>query len=44
MLKGYGKSVNYRMGLPLLKDVVESMELAVKSNEGIKTMGFVFLL
>ncbi|KMS99483.1 hypothetical protein BVRB_2g044760 isoform A [Beta vulgaris subsp. vulgaris] len=33
VLKGYGKSVNYKMGLPLLKDVVESMELAVKSNE-----------
>ncbi|XP_021732529.1 multiple inositol polyphosphate phosphatase 1-like isoform X2 [Chenopodium quinoa] len=33
VLKGYGKSVNYRMGLPLLKDVVESMELAIKANE-----------
>ncbi|KNA11062.1 hypothetical protein SOVF_138620 [Spinacia oleracea] len=33
VLKGYGNSVNYRMGLPLLKDVVESMELAIKANE-----------
>ncbi|XP_074280623.1 uncharacterized protein LOC141605643 isoform X2 [Silene latifolia] len=33
ILKGYGKSVNYRMGLPLLKDVVESMEVAIKANE-----------
>ncbi|XP_021769229.1 multiple inositol polyphosphate phosphatase 1-like isoform X2 [Chenopodium quinoa] len=35
VLKGYGKSVNYRMGLPLLKDVVESMELAIKANEAL---------
>ncbi|KAL2932372.1 Multiple inositol polyphosphate phosphatase 1 [Bienertia sinuspersici] len=33
ILKGYGKSVNYRMGLPLLKDVVESMELGIKAYE-----------
>lgn len=33
ILKGYGKSVNYRMGLPLLKDVVESMELAINATE-----------
>lgn len=33
ILKGYGNSLNYRMGLPLLKDVVESMELAIKANE-----------
>ncbi|KAL9226680.1 hypothetical protein vseg_002465 [Gypsophila vaccaria] len=33
ILKGYGQSVNYRMGLPLLKDVVESMEAAIKANE-----------
>lgn len=34
MLKGYGKSVNYRMGLPLLRDVVDSMEQAIKAKEG----------
>ena len=34
ILKGYGKSLNYLMGLPLLKDVVESMESAIKANEG----------
>lgn len=33
ILKGYGKSLNYLMGLPLLKDVVESMESAIKANE-----------
>ncbi|XP_026412855.1 multiple inositol polyphosphate phosphatase 1-like isoform X2 [Papaver somniferum] len=33
MLKGYGKSVNYRMGLPLLRDVVDSMEQAIKAKE-----------
>lgn len=33
ILKGYGKSLNYRMGLPLLQDVVESMELAIKAKE-----------
>ncbi|XP_074276637.1 uncharacterized protein LOC141600322 isoform X2 [Silene latifolia] len=35
ILKGYGKSVNYRMGLPLLKDVVESMEVAIKANKDL---------
>ncbi|KAK9683440.1 hypothetical protein RND81_10G141600 [Saponaria officinalis] len=35
ILKGYGKSVNYRMGLPLLKDVVESMEVAIRANEDL---------
>ncbi|KAI4306490.1 hypothetical protein L6164_029764 [Bauhinia variegata] len=34
ILKGYGKSLNYRMGLPLLEDVVESMEQAIKAKEG----------
>ncbi|CAO2817013.1 unnamed protein product [Amaranthus hypochondriacus] len=33
ILKGYGNSVNYRMGLPLLKDVVESMDLAINANK-----------
>lgn len=33
MLKGYGKSVNYHMGLPLLQDVVESMEKAILAKE-----------
>lgn len=33
ILKGYGKSINYRMGVPLLEDVVQSMELAVRAKE-----------
>ncbi|XP_043724998.1 multiple inositol polyphosphate phosphatase 1-like isoform X2 [Telopea speciosissima] len=33
ILKGYGKAINYRMGLPLLQDVVQSMEQAIKSKE-----------
>ncbi|KAK3229629.1 hypothetical protein Dsin_001510 [Dipteronia sinensis] len=33
ILKGYGKSLNYRMGVPLLEDVVQSMEEAIKANE-----------
>ncbi|XP_042456030.1 multiple inositol polyphosphate phosphatase 1-like [Zingiber officinale] len=33
MLKGYGESVNYRMGLPLLQDVVQSMEKTINSEE-----------
>lgn len=34
ILEGYGKSLNYGMGVPLLKDVVESMEDAIKAREG----------
>lgn len=33
VLKGYGESINYRMGLPLLKDVVQSMEEAIIARE-----------
>ncbi|RZC86462.1 hypothetical protein C5167_030538 [Papaver somniferum] len=33
ILKGYGKSINYRMGVPLLQDVVQSMEEAIIANE-----------
>ncbi|KAJ4972254.1 hypothetical protein NE237_005353 [Protea cynaroides] len=33
ILKGYGKSINYRMGVPLLEDVVQSMEQAINSKE-----------
>ncbi|XP_043813226.1 uncharacterized protein LOC110617027 [Manihot esculenta] len=36
ILKGYGKSINYRMGVPLLEDVVQSMEQASKAHEGLK--------
>jgi hypothetical protein len=28
-LKGYGATINYRMGVPLLDDVVQSMERAM---------------
>ncbi|XP_048231730.1 multiple inositol polyphosphate phosphatase 1 isoform X2 [Ricinus communis] len=33
ILKGYGKAINYRMGVPLLKDVFQSMEQAIKARE-----------
>lgn len=34
ILKGYGKSLNYRMGVPLLEDVLKSMEQAIEAKEG----------
>lgn len=34
ILKGYGNSLNYRMGVPLLEDVLHSMEEAIKAREG----------
>ncbi|KAL0303900.1 UNVERIFIED_CONTAM: hypothetical protein Sradi_6258100 [Sesamum radiatum] len=34
VLKGYGNSLNYRMGVPLLEDVIQSMEQAIKAKEG----------
>ena len=34
ILKGYGKALNYRMGVPLLKDVVQSMDQAIEAHEG----------
>ncbi|CAN1325711.1 Multiple inositol polyphosphate phosphatase 1 [Linum perenne] len=33
LLKGYGNSINYRMGVPLLEDIVQSMEQAIKAHE-----------
>ncbi|KAA8539544.1 hypothetical protein F0562_026236 [Nyssa sinensis] len=33
ILKGYGNSLNYRMGVPLLEDVVQSMEQAINAKE-----------
>uniref|UniRef100_A0ACD5X5T2 Uncharacterized protein n=1 Tax=Avena sativa TaxID=4498 RepID=A0ACD5X5T2_AVESA len=33
VLKGYGESINYKMGLPLLKDVVQSMEQAIIAKQ-----------
>uniref|UniRef100_A0A9I9CD62 Uncharacterized protein n=1 Tax=Cucumis melo TaxID=3656 RepID=A0A9I9CD62_CUCME len=35
MLKGYGNSLNYRMGVHLLKDVFEYMKNAIKAKQGI---------
>ncbi|XP_051143387.1 uncharacterized protein LOC127259815 [Andrographis paniculata] len=32
VLKGYGNSLNYRMGVPLLNDVILSMEQAIKAK------------
>ncbi|KAF6152514.1 hypothetical protein GIB67_030500 [Kingdonia uniflora] len=37
--EGYGKSINYRMGIPLLQDVVQSMEQAIKAKEEYQTPG-----
>lgn len=34
ILKGYGNALNYRMGVPLLEDVVQAMEQAIKAKEG----------
>ncbi|VFQ81138.1 unnamed protein product [Cuscuta campestris] len=33
IIKGYGNSLNYRMGVPLLEDVIQSMEQAIKAKE-----------
>ncbi|CAI9091770.1 OLC1v1026881C1 [Oldenlandia corymbosa var. corymbosa] len=33
ILKGYGNSLNYRMGVPLLQDVIQSMEQAINAKE-----------
>ncbi|GAB2270998.1 hypothetical protein Dimus_005853 [Dionaea muscipula] len=41
VLKGYGNSLNYRMGVPLLKDVLESMELGIIAyQEGLPRGSF----
>lgn len=34
VLKGYGKSLNYRMGVPLIEDILQSMEQAITAKEG----------
>ncbi|KAK4279110.1 hypothetical protein QN277_016865 [Acacia crassicarpa] len=39
ILKGYGNSLNYRMGVPLLEDVVKSMEQAIQAKEEKQTPG-----
>ncbi|KAL8162640.1 hypothetical protein V2J09_014129 [Rumex salicifolius] len=39
VLKAYGKSLNYRMGVPLLNDVLQSMEIAIKANEEAQPAG-----
>ncbi|KAL9421740.1 hypothetical protein AB3S75_034081 [Citrus x aurantiifolia] len=39
ILKGYGKSLNYRMGVPLLEDIVQSMEQAIQAKEEKHTPG-----
>ncbi|XP_020100423.1 multiple inositol polyphosphate phosphatase 1 isoform X3 [Ananas comosus] len=39
VLKGYGKSINYRMGIPLLRDVVQSMEQAIIAKEENRSPG-----
>ncbi|XP_010906827.1 uncharacterized protein [Elaeis guineensis] len=39
LLKGYGKAINYRMGVPLLQDIVQSMEEAIMAKEENRTPG-----
>ncbi|GMP23873.1 hypothetical protein CsSME_00001326 [Camellia sinensis var. sinensis] len=34
ILKGYGNALNYQMGVPLLEDIVQSMEQAIMAKEG----------
>jgi hypothetical protein len=34
-LKGYGETLNYRMGVPLLEDVVQSMDRAIATLKGL---------
>ncbi|CAN6467417.1 unnamed protein product [Victoria cruziana] len=40
ILKGYGKSINYRMGVPLLRDVFQSIENAIYARENQSTGTF----
>lgn len=42
ILKGYGSSLNYRMGVPLLHDVIQSMDQAIEAKEGEERC-FIFL-
>ncbi|KAM7498372.1 hypothetical protein LguiA_022786 [Lonicera macranthoides] len=39
VLKGYGSSLNYRMGVPLLHDVIQSMDQAIEAKEENQTPG-----
>ncbi|XP_011655004.2 multiple inositol polyphosphate phosphatase 1 isoform X1 [Cucumis sativus] len=39
ILKGYGNSLNYRMGVPLLEDIVQSMEKAITAKEEKRVPG-----
>ncbi|KAF3334644.1 multiple inositol polyphosphate phosphatase 1 isoform X1 [Carex littledalei] len=33
LLKGYGKSINYWMGVPLLRNIFQTMQEAIRANE-----------
>lgn len=37
-LKGYGESINYRMGIPLLTNVLSSMERAIVASKGAQAL------
>jgi multiple inositol-polyphosphate phosphatase/2,3-bisphosphoglycerate 3-phosphatase len=39
ILKGYGSSLNYRMGVPLLQDVIHSMEQAILAKRENRSPG-----
>jgi len=42
-LKGYGETINYRMGVPLLDDVVQSMNRAMSDDRKIPVQSlFIF--
>ncbi|KAL5729326.1 hypothetical protein ACHQM5_002297 [Ranunculus cassubicifolius] len=39
ILKGYGNPINYRMGVPLLEDTIQSMERAITAKEEKQSPG-----
>lgn len=39
LLKGYGNSINYHMGIPLLKDIIHTIEQAIIAKEENLTPG-----
>ncbi|BBM96911.1 multiple inositol-polyphosphate phosphatase / 2,3-bisphosphoglycerate 3-phosphatase [Marchantia polymorpha subsp. ruderalis] len=40
-LKGYGEAINYQMGVPLLEDVVSSMDQSIAADKGTQKNGAV---
>lgn len=42
-LKGYGETINYRMGIPLLDDIMKTMERAMAADRTFPVHTFQFL-